>query len=79
MKIKLCLGSACFARGNREILNFLESEISAAPRFDLELSACLCQDECGSGPNVFIDEQRYEEMTLDKLRKILTLPNGEET
>ena len=75
MKIKLCLGSACFARGNREILNFLESE--AAPRFELELSACLCQDECGSGPNVFIDDRKYEEMTLDKLREILERPADE--
>ncbi|MDR0355801.1 MAG: (2Fe-2S) ferredoxin domain-containing protein, partial [Deltaproteobacteria bacterium] len=72
--IKLCLGSACFSRGNREILRFLEKEASIARQVDLELSACLCRDECGSGPNVIIADCLHEEMTVEKLRRLLKPP-----
>ena len=73
LKIKLCLGSSCFVRGNQEMLDFLENYAKAICGFELELSGCLCLDQCGQGPNLFINGHKYDEMTLDKMKEILAI------
>lgn len=75
LKIKLCLGSSCFVRGNQEILDFLENSAKDTCDFELELSGCLCLDECGRGPNLFINGRKYDEMTLEKMKEILAISN----
>ena len=71
-EIKLCMGSSCFARGNNEILDFLEAYIQKE-KLDsrVELTGCRCTGACDEGPNLFIDEKPYHGMTREKLLALL--------
>lgn len=71
MKLKLCLGSACFARGNNKVLRTLEEKIKSGEWADVELSVCLCQQLCESGPNAAVDGHDYGEMTPEKLEDLV--------
>ena len=77
MKIKLCLGSACYARGNGKILKFLEERAEEPnPGFELDLSACLCQENCANGPNIQVDGLVLEGMSLEKMKRLLDERRG---
>lgn len=71
--IKVCMGSSCFARGNLDNLNFLENYIKENNLdAEIELVGGLCTEQCGSGPNIFIDEVMYNEVNQEKLEEILS-------
>lgn len=70
--IKICMGSSCFSRGNNanvEVVkkylkdNGLEAEVGFSGR--------LCEEMCGRGPVVSIDDRIYEEVNVSRLYKIL--------
>lgn len=70
--IKVCMGSSCFARGNAENLSFLEEYIKTNNLdADIELTGGLCQEKCEFGPNIYINDELYSEVTVDKLEEIL--------
>ncbi len=70
--IKVCMGSSCFARGNLDNLNFLETYIKENNlEADLELTGALCQEKCSSGPNIYIDDVLYSEINQEKLENLL--------
>ena len=70
MKLKICLGSSCFARGNGKVLPYLDRKMKDGNP-ELELAVCLCQNKCSDGPNISIDDQDYGEMSLEKIKAIL--------
>ena len=60
LPVELCLGSSCFARGNSEILQALESFIAERGLEDnIELVGHLCLGRCNEGPNLRIDGTDY--------------------
>ena len=70
--IVICMGSSCFARGNREHLEEIESylyanRIAAEVRF----SGCRCRGECGRGPNIEINGHLYHEVDTGTLLDLL--------
>ena len=70
--IKVCMGSSCFARGNKDNLQFLENYIKENNLdADIDLVGALCTEECSSGPNIFIDDVVYNEVNEEKLNEIL--------
>lgn len=70
--IKVCMGSSCFARGNLENLNFLENYIKENNlNAKIELIGGLCQEQCSSGPNIYIDDVLYNEINEEKLKEII--------
>lgn len=70
--IKVCMGSSCFARGNKDNLQFLENYIKENNLdADIDLVGALCTEECSSGPNIFIDDVVYNEANEEKLNEIL--------
>lgn len=70
--IKVCMGSSCFARGNLDNLNFLETYIKENNlEADIELTGALCQEKCSSGPNIYIDDVLYSEINQEKLENLL--------
>ncbi len=70
--IKVCMGSSCFARGNLQNLSFLEEYIKENNLdADIELIGGLCEEKCESGPNIYINDNFYNEVDEDKLKQIL--------
>jgi NADH:ubiquinone oxidoreductase subunit E len=73
--IKLCMGTACYARGAPNILDEFERQLKIRPgettgdsRFTLETVNCLgC---CAIGPVVMIDED-YHTVTTENVVKVL--------
>lgn len=61
-EVLVCMGSSCFARGNERnldtICKFLEAR-KLRDEVDLRLNCCLCQGNCGEGPNVMINGVRH--------------------
>ncbi len=63
MKIELCMGSSCFARGNSSALTALESFIDENGLADsIELEGHLCMGRCSKGPHVTIDGKEYSSL-----------------
>ena len=71
-EIVVCMGSSCFARGNRENLNIIERFLADK---DLEPSASLCgsrcEDCCAEGPNIRIDGVLYHHVDRGTLLDLL--------
>ena len=72
MKITVCMGSSCFARGNDQNLEFIEKYIKEnGLETEIELAGNRCEGKCATGPNIIIDGVEYTEMNEEKLEKIL--------
>ena len=72
MEIKVCMGSACFAKGNQENLEFIKQYIEEN-NLDLKVSiiGSLCENKCEAGPRIIINNKEYANVTLDDLKEIL--------
>jgi len=71
--VELCLGSACYSRGNGEAIDILEDFIrSEALEEHVSLKGRLCAEECAKGPCIHINGKLYSEVrpecTVDLLR-----------
>lgn len=71
-EIKVCMGSACFARGNDRNIEIIE-EFIADNNLDatVEILGSRCEGLCAEGPNIYIDNTRYTNVTEEKLETIL--------
>lgn len=77
INITVCLGSACFARGNEDHLEYIEDYI-AEHNLDakIEISGSRCEGKCADGPNIIINGKLYNNMTGVKLKEILDSLRG---
>lgn len=74
--IRVCMGTACFVRGGREILEALSEELGigvggTTPDGKYTLDVTRCIGACGLAPAVTIDDTVYQMMDAKKIRKIL--------
>jgi len=70
--IKVCLGSSCYVRGNDKMLTFIEDYIQKNQKdVSLELVGCRCTNLCQDGPNIFIEDKKYSNISKDELIKVL--------
>jgi len=71
-EIKICMGSSCFARGNDVNLEYIENFIKEN-NLDakVELYGARCENLCAKGPSIVINDTRYEQMNIEKLKTIL--------
>ena len=74
--IKVCLGTACYVRGTKDIMKRLTGEFKLQVgqttedrRFSLEAVRCL--GACGLAPVVVVDEDTYGGVRPDKVPDIL--------
>ncbi len=70
--ITICMGSSCFSRGNKEILDIVkrflaEHNLSGKVFFRGE----LCTDLCEKGPVIKIDDELFTKITTDTIYTIL--------
>ena len=71
-EIKICMGSSCFARGNNKNLDFIEDYLKKNKlAAKIELIGSRCENKCSKGPNLIIDGQEYQNVTLENLKVIL--------
>ena len=77
INITVCLGSACFARGNEDHLEYIEDYI-AEHNLDakVEIAGSRCEGKCADGPNIIINGKLYNNMTGVKLKEILDSLRG---
>ena len=72
IEIKVCMGSACFAKGNQENLEFIKEYINKN-NLDLKISitGSLCENKCEKGPRIIINDKEYTNVNKDMLEEIL--------
>ncbi len=74
MKIVVCMGSSCFSRGNGENLAAIRTWLAAHDLSTdaVDLRGCRCGEACHSGPNIWIDDVCYSNVTPDAIDGLLT-------
>ena len=71
-EIKICMGSACFAKGNQENLQYIKNFIDENNlNAEITIIGALCENRCEIGPRIYIDEKEYTKATPAELSVIL--------
>jgi len=70
--VKICLGSSCYTRGSREILESIQSYIAEEKLESLVmLTGSLCEEQCRSGPTITINDVTYTGVDKKKALDLL--------
>jgi NADH-quinone oxidoreductase E subunit len=74
--IKVCMGTACYVRGGKKILDRLERDLGVAVggttedlRFSLDVVRCL--GACGLAPTMMVDNDVHQRLKPSKLDTVL--------
>lgn len=75
-RIQVCLGTACYVKGGKEIAEKIEREYDVEPgqstedkRFTFETARCF--GACGLAPVMIVDGTVYGKVNVDKVDEIL--------
>ena len=75
--IRVCLGTACYVRGGKRVVEHLQQKLGADlgqttedGRFTLEVARCI--GSCGLAPAMMIDEKVFKQVNVNKLDTILS-------
>ena len=74
VKMTICIGISCFARGNAENVKIVEDFIAQrglTDELDIELSGGLCTNNCPDGPVVIVNEKIYKHVNADVMQEIM--------
>ncbi len=70
--IVICMGSSCFARGNRKHLALIETFLAERGLQEtVSIAGSHCEEQCAEGPNIRIDDQRYHHIDGGTLLDVL--------
>ncbi len=68
----ICLGSSCFSRGNKEVVNFIRDYLKRNHLEDkVVFKGARCMGHCSNGPNLRINDMITEGVTLARIEGIL--------
>ncbi len=72
IEIKVCMGSACFAKGNQENLEFIKQYVEEH-NLDAEvtITGALCENKCSDGPRIIVNDKEYMNVTEEKIKEVL--------
>ena len=71
-EIKVCMGSACFAKGNQENLEYIKEFIEEnGLDAKIQITGSLCENKCSVGPRIYIDNVEHVQVTRGELIKLL--------
>lgn len=74
IEVKVCMGSSCFARGNKRTAEALRDHIQKSGLAErVHLCGSLCEGRCQKGPNLTIEGAQYERVTPGSAVDLLTL------
>ena len=75
-QIRCCLGTACYVRGGKKVLDKLIQTLKIHPgetthdrRFSLETVRCL--GACGLAPTIVIDDENYPQVKPSKVNELI--------
>ena len=75
--IRVCLGTACYVRGGKKIVESLEKTLGVDlggttedGKFTFEIARCI--GACGLAPAIMIDDTVYKQVNVNKLESILS-------
>jgi NADH:ubiquinone oxidoreductase subunit E len=82
--IRVCMGTACYVRGGKQILEKLQKELGISTggttpdrKFSLEINRCV--GACGLAPVVTIGTDIYRRVKVDKIPEIISRYSGNST
>ncbi len=68
----ICLGSACFSRGNKEAVQVIKNYIKEHQLEDkVHFCGTHCVNKCNEGPVIKFENKIYTEVNSDRLINIL--------
>ena len=71
-EIKVCMGSACFAKGNQDNLEFIKEYIRENNLdSEVKIIGALCENKCSVGPRVIINDKEYHQVNRYQLEELL--------
>lgn len=71
VKVEICIGTPCYLMGARELIDEVQ-KMKKEYEDKIELKSLHCIEErCEKAPIVKINGEIYEEVTYDKLQKIV--------
>lgn len=72
IELVVCMGSACFSRGNIRALDLIQGYLKEhGLEQDVQVSGTLCQDRCRQGPNVTVQGECFCGMEPKAILEIL--------
>lgn len=74
--ISVCLGTACYVRGGKEVLNRLKDELGidvgeTTPDKRYSLAVMRCIGSCGLAPAMTINGKVYKQVNPNRIKRIL--------
>ncbi len=70
--IEICLGSSCFSRGNREVVQVLRDYLRKNHLDDkVVLRGARCMNRCNEGPFIIINGKLFAQVSMQDIEKIL--------
>jgi NADH:ubiquinone oxidoreductase subunit E len=73
VEMEICLGSSCFSRGNRDVVQYIKDYLKKNHLDDkVVFKGARCLGHCSNGPNLVINGRIIEGVSLDVAEKILT-------
>jgi len=70
--IKICMGSSCFARENRDNLAKIEEYLALYGLTDsVQIAGSLCMGKCADGPNIMVGDTLYSKVLPEQINDIL--------
>lgn len=71
-EIIMCMGSACFTRGNSRNVDLVKNYLKARNlEASVQFRGCLCTNRCRSAPVIIINGQIFEKIVPEAVNEIL--------
>lgn len=71
-EIIMCMGSACFTRGNNRNVDLVKNYLKARNlESSVQFKGCLCTNRCRSAPVIIINGQIFEKIVPEAVNEIL--------
>jgi NADH:ubiquinone oxidoreductase subunit E len=72
IEMQICLGSSCFSRGNKDVVMFIREYLKKNHLDDRVIfKGSRCMGHCSNGPNLSINGEIIEKVTVSKIEAIL--------
>ena len=66
------MGSACFAKGNQDNLEYIKEYIENNNlNSEVTITGALCENKCEKGPRIIIDGKEYTNVSTENLQELL--------